>query len=98
MVIINIMQPSDSFALVSHLQNEATQFTFQPFTYFQPFTKQQILDPSKLEELQKTIIDLMKMTENSPKGSKTLWEKEELLVMSNFSVFQCFQKTSPADP
>ena len=27
----------------------------------------------------------MKMTENSPNGRKTLWEKEKLLVTSNFS-------------
>ena len=27
----------------------------------------------------------MKMAESSPKGYKTLWEKEKLLVMSNFS-------------
>ena len=27
----------------------------------------------------------MKMAESSPKGKKTLWEKETLLVMSNVS-------------
>ena len=27
----------------------------------------------------------MKMAENSPEGYKTLWEKEKLAVMSNFS-------------
>ena len=29
--------------------------------------------------------NLMKMTETSPNGLKTLWEKEKLLVTSNFS-------------
>ena len=32
-----------------------------------------------------TILKLLKMAENSPKGWETLWEKEELLVTSNFS-------------
>ena len=27
------------------------------------------------------------MAEDSPKGQKTLWEKEELLITSNFSFF-----------
>ena len=27
----------------------------------------------------------MNMAESSPKGYKTLWEKEKLLIMSNFS-------------
>ena len=31
-----------------------------------------------------TISNLMKIAENSPKGLKTLWEKEKLLVMSVF--------------
>ena len=30
----------------------------------------------------------MKVAECSPKGLKTLWEKEKLLIMSNFSFFQ----------
>ena len=37
------------------------------------------------KSLQKTISNLMKMAENFPKGLKTLWEKEKLLVTSNFS-------------
>ena len=32
------------------------------------------------------------MAESNPNGYKTLWEKEKLLVMSNFSFSQCFQK------
>ena len=40
----------------------------------------------------------MKIAESSPNGWKTLWEKEELLVMSNFSCFpQCFRKTCTTD-
>ena len=35
-----------------------------------------------------TILNLIKMAENSPKGKKTPWEKEKLLVTSNFS-FSC---------
>ena len=33
-----------------------------------------------------TILNLLKMAESSPKGEKTLWEKEKLLI-SNFSFF-----------
>ena len=32
-----------------------------------------------------TISGLTKMAESSPNGQKTLWEKEKLLVTSNFS-------------
>ena len=32
-----------------------------------------------------TVSNLMKMAESSPNGLKTLWEKEKLLVTSNFS-------------
>ena len=35
--------------------------------------------------LQTTISSLMKMAESYPNGKKTLWEKEKLLVTSNFS-------------
>ena len=45
-----------------------------------------------------TILDLMKMVESSTNGQKTLWEKEKLLVISNFSFFpQCFQKNCTED-
>ena len=37
------------------------------------------------------------MAKSHPKGQKTLWEKEKLLAMSNFSFSQCFQKTCAAD-
>ena len=40
----------------------------------------------------------MTMAENSPNGyKKSMWEKEKLLVTSNFSSFQCFEKTCTAD-
>ena len=32
-----------------------------------------------------TILNLMKIAKSSPNGLKTLWEKEKLLVTSNFS-------------
>ena len=52
----------------------------------QPFPKQQILDSSKLKEFAD---DNFQLDENSRKYSKleekTLWEKEKLLVTSNFS-------------
>ena len=32
-----------------------------------------------------TILTMMKMTGSAPKGLKTLWEKEKLVFMSNFS-------------
>ena len=38
-------------------------------------------------------LNSMKMAESYPNGLKTLWEKEKLLVTSNFSFSpQCFQK------
>ena len=37
------------------------------------------------KSLQTTISTLMKLAENSPNLKKTLWEKEKLLIMSNFS-------------
>ena len=44
------------------------------------------------------ILNLMKMAKSSPIGSKTLWEKEKLLVTGNFS-FSCivFKKACTAD-
>ena len=35
--------------------------------------------------LQTTNLNMVKMAESSPKGQKTLWDKEKLLVTSNFS-------------
>ena len=48
--------------------------------------------------LQTTILTVMKVTESSPNGKKTLWEKEKLLVTSNFSFsHSVFKKNSNAD-
>ena len=46
----------------------------------------------QIESLQKTIINLMKIPECSLNGWKTLLVKEKLLVISNLSFSQCFQK------
>ena len=51
---------------------------------FEPFPKRQILDSSKLKD------DKFKFDDNSRKITKlveTLWEKEKLLVTTNFSFF-----------
>ena len=47
------------------------------------FPKRQILDSSKLKEF--ALDNSMEMADSSPKGQKTLWETEKLLVTSNFS-------------
>ena len=49
------------------------------------------------KSLQTTISNLMKMAASSLNEKKTLWEKEKLLVTSNFSSSfpLCFQKTCP---
>ena len=39
------------------------------------------------ESLQTIILSLIKMAESSPNRKKTMWEKEKLLVRSNFSFF-----------
>ena len=45
-----------------------------------------------------TISNLMKMAESSPNRLKILWEKEKLLVMSNFSFsLRVFQKSCTAN-
>ena len=51
---------------------------------FKPFPNDIILDCPKLKELQMTIINLIKMADSLSEGQKILWEKEKLLVMSNF--------------
>ena len=52
----------------------------------QLFPKRQILDSSKLKEFADDNFNLVKMAEGSLNGYKTLWEKEKLLFMSNFSI------------
>ena len=49
-------------------------------------------DYSNLKEIVNDNSNLTKMEENYPNRRKTLWEKEKLLVKSNFSFSQCFQK------
>ena len=50
------------------------------------------------ERVYRWLSNVMKMAESSPNRKKTLWEKEKLLVTSNFSFFpQCFWKTWTAD-
>ena len=56
-----------------------------PFHYFQPITRRQILDSSKLKEFAD---HNFKFHENGRKLSKrleNLWEKEKLLFTNNFS-------------
>ena len=50
-----------------------------------PFPNDKFYTLPNWKSLQTTISNLMKMAESSPNGSKTLWEMEKLLVMSNFS-------------
>ena len=50
-----------------------------------PFPNNNFYTLPNRNSLQATIISLMKMAETSPSGYKTLWEKEKLLIMSNFS-------------
>ena len=59
-----------------------------------PFPIRQILDSSKLKEFAN---DNFEFDESSPKWLKTLWEKEKLLVTSNFSFSHSVFKTCTAD-
>ena len=59
------------------------QFLFTPS--LNPFPNDKFRTLPNCENLQTTILDLMKMAENSQKEQKTSWEKEKLLVTSNFS-------------
>ena len=49
------------------------------------FPNDRFLTLSNWKTLQATISNLMKMAESSPNRFKTLWEKENFLIMSNFS-------------
>ena len=53
---------------------------------FNPFPNDKFETFPNWKSLQMTILSLMKMMESSPNGWKTLWEKEKLLVTSNFSL------------
>ena len=61
----------------SSLSSSGANFTFSQTTDF--FTL------SDLKRLLTTILHLMTMTKSSPKGYKTQWENEKLLVRSIFS-------------
>ena len=54
------------------------------YPWLNPFPNDKFYTLSNWKSLQ-TISDLMEMAENFPIGWKTLWEKEKLLVTSNFS-------------
>ena len=56
------------------------------------FPKRQILDSSKLKESQTTILSFMKMAESSPKGWKTLLEKEKFSLRAISSFPTVFSK------
>ena len=53
--------------------------------WFNPFPNHDFKTVPKSKSLQTTILNLMEMAEISQNGLKTLWEKEKLLVTSNFS-------------
>ena len=72
---------------------------FTNFFFFNPFPNNKFYTLPYSKCLQTTILNLMKMAESSSDGWKTLWEKEKLLVTSNFSfshsVFKaCFLEAS----
>ena len=56
---------------------------------FQAFPKPQILDSSKLREFADNNFRLVEHGKEFSKGLKTVWEKEKLLVTSNFSFSHC---------
>ena len=59
---------------------------------FWPFPKRQVLDLSKLKEFADDNFEFVRNAESFPNGYKTLWEKEKLLVTSNFSFSHCVFK------
>ena len=54
-------------------------------TCINPFPNDKFWTLPNTKILQMTISKLMKMAESSSNGEKTLWEKEKLLIMCNFS-------------
>ena len=78
MIVTKVTLPEHSFS----------QSVFYPW----PFPKRQILDSSKIEVFAN---DNFKSDKKKAEGSpKTLWEKEKLLVTSNFSLPTVFWKDS----
>ena len=61
------------------------------------FPKRHILDSSKRKEFADDNFRFDEMTESSPEGQKTLWEKVKLLVTSNFSFSYSVFKRRTAD-
>ena len=55
------------------------------FIKFNPFPNDKFQTCPNQKSLQTTISKLMKMAYSFLNGKKTMWEKEKLLVMSNFS-------------
>ena len=58
------------------------------FFSLSPFPNDKFWSLPNSKTLQMTILNLMKIAESSPKEQITLWEKEKLLVTSNFSFSQ----------
>ena len=59
---------------------------------FSLFPDDKTLTLSNWKSFQTTILNLMKMAESSQKGLKTLWEKEKMLVTSNFFSHHVFKR------
>ena len=55
------------------------------FLPLNPFPDNNFYTLPNWKSLQTTILNSMIIAESSPKGYKTLWEKEKLLITSNFS-------------
>ena len=69
--------------IVGKGENVTSIFSFS-HNVFNPFSNEKFKTFPNSKSLQRTVQNLMKMAESSPNGCKTLWEKEKLLVMSNF--------------
>ena len=57
----------------------------EPFTKIFSFCNNKFWTLPNWKSVQMTILNLIKLTENSPKRWKTMWEKKKLLITSNFS-------------
>ena len=81
-----------NFTCIVHVLCECYQLVFQRKWFHNPFPNDKFKTLPNRKNLRTTILNLMKMVEVSPKGLKTLWEKEKLFVMSNFSFPTVFSK------
>ena len=52
---------------------------------FNPFPNERFYESSKLKEFAENNFKFDEMEQSSPRGSKTLWGKENFLITSNFS-------------